>query len=97
MRKMITLLVIALISGIFAMCAPKKEIPVESNWALETICTDGNEISVPEGHSPYLAFLADHSGDYISPEWAEDLWKDEGHHFVIPSGLPVASKFYPEG
>ena len=59
MRKMITLLVIALISGIFAMCAPKKEIPVESNWALETICTDGNEISVPEGHSPYLAFLAD--------------------------------------
>ena len=43
----------------------------------------------------YLAFLADHEGDYISPEWAEDLWKDEGHHFVIPSGLPVASKFYP--
>ena len=59
MRKMITLLVIALISGIFAMCAPKKEIPVESNWALETICANGNEISVPEGHSPYLAFLAD--------------------------------------
>lgn len=45
----------------------------------------------------YLSFIADHSGDYISPEWAEDLWKDEGHHFVIPSGLPVASKFYPEG
>ena len=45
----------------------------------------------------YLAFLADHEGDYISPEWDEDTWKDEGHHFVIPSGLPVASKFYPEG
>ena len=45
----------------------------------------------------YLAFLADHEGDYVSPDWAEDLWKDEGHHFVIPSGLPVASKFYPEG
>ena len=45
----------------------------------------------------YLAFLADHSGDYISPEWDEDRWKDENHHFVIPSGLPVASKFYPEG
>lgn len=44
----------------------------------------------------YLAFLADHDGPYISPEWEEDLWKDEGHHFVIPSGLPVASKFYPE-
>ena len=45
----------------------------------------------------YLSFLADHEGDYVSPEWDEDRWKDEGHHFVIPSGLPVASKFYPEG
>lgn len=42
----------------------------------------------------YLSFLVDHEGDYISPEWNEDQWKDEGHHFVIPSGLPVASKFY---
>ena len=45
----------------------------------------------------YLSFLADHEGPYVSPEWDEDRWKDEGHHFVIPSGLPVASKFYPEG
>ena len=44
----------------------------------------------------YLAFMPDHEGDYISPEWAEDTWKDENHHFVVPSGLPVASKFYPE-
>ena len=43
----------------------------------------------------YLSILADHAGDYISPEWDEDRWKGEGHHFVIPSGLPVASKFYP--
>jgi hypothetical protein len=45
----------------------------------------------------YLSFLADHDGPYVSPEWDEERWKDEGHHFVIPSGLPVASKFYPEG
>jgi tRNA (guanine-N7-)-methyltransferase len=45
----------------------------------------------------YLSFVADHEGEYISPEWDEDRWKDEGHHFVIPSGLAVASKFYPEG
>ena len=45
----------------------------------------------------YLSFIADHSGEYISPEWDEDSYKDEGHHFVIPSGLSVASKFYPEG
>ena len=44
----------------------------------------------------YLSFLADHEGAYVSPEWDEDRWKDEGHHFVIPSGLPVASKFYPD-
>ena len=43
----------------------------------------------------YLSFIADHEGDYISPEWDEDTWKDEGHHFVIPSGLSVASKVYP--
>lgn len=43
----------------------------------------------------YLSFVADHSGDYVSPEWDEDRWKGENHHFVIPSGLPVASKFYP--
>ena len=45
----------------------------------------------------YLSFVADHEGDYVSPQWDEDRWKDENHHFVIPSGLPVASKFYPEG
>ena len=45
----------------------------------------------------YLSFIADHQGAYISPEWDEDTWKDENHHFVIPSGLAVASKFYPEG
>lgn len=44
----------------------------------------------------YLAFMPDREGDYISPEWSEDTWKDENHHFVVPSGLPVASKFYPE-
>jgi hypothetical protein len=45
----------------------------------------------------YLAFVADHQGEFVSPEWDEDAWKDENHHFVIPSGLSVASKFYPEG
>lgn len=42
----------------------------------------------------YMSFLADHKGDYISPEWEEDKWKDENHHFIIPSGLSVQSKFY---
>lgn len=59
MRKMITLLLIALVSAAFAMCTPKNDIPVESSWSVDKIFADGNEISVPEGHSPYLAFLAD--------------------------------------
>lgn len=45
----------------------------------------------------YLSFLADREGDFVSPEWDEDTWKDEGHHFVIPSGLSVSSKFYKIG
>ena len=59
MRKMITLLLIALVSAVFAMCTPKKEIPVESSWAVDKLYVEGNEISVPDGHNPYLAFLKD--------------------------------------
>ena len=59
MRQMITLLLIALVSAVFAMCTPKKDIPVESNWAVDKLYVEGNEISVPEGHNPYLAFLKD--------------------------------------
>ena len=59
MRKMITLLLIALVSAVFAMCTPKKEIPVESSWTVDKLYVEGNEISVPEGHNPYLAFLKD--------------------------------------
>ena len=59
MRKMITLLLIALVSAVFAMCTPKKDIPVESSWAVDKLYVEGQEISVPEGHSPYLAFLKD--------------------------------------
>ncbi len=44
----------------------------------------------------YLAFVADHEGPFVSPEWDEGRWKDEGHHFIIPSGLSVKSKFYQD-
>ena len=27
----------------------------------------------------YLAFIIDHKGEYLSPEWEEDRWKDENH------------------
>lgn len=42
----------------------------------------------------YLSFIVSHEGEFVSPQWDEDKWKGESHHFVIPSGLPVSSKFY---
>ena len=27
----------------------------------------------------YLSFRIDHDGDYLSPEWDEDLYKEENH------------------
>lgn len=31
----------------------------------------------------YLCFRLDHEGDYVSPEWDEERWKDENHHAFI--------------
>ena len=79
-------------SGLSSLCGPAA---IDALFEVQTFyesqyLAQGFEIT-------YLSFLVDHEGDYISPEWDEDTWKDEGHHFVIPSGLSVASKFYPEG
>ena len=59
MRKMFTILVIALVSALFAMCSKKHSIPIESSWAIDKLFVEGNEISIPAGHNPYLAFLSD--------------------------------------
>ncbi len=44
----------------------------------------------------YLSFLIDHEADFVSPEWDEEHWGDEAHHFIISSGLSVESRFYPK-
>lgn len=31
----------------------------------------------------YLSFGIAHEGEYVSPEWDEDAWKDENHHAFI--------------
>ena len=59
MRKMFTILVIAILSSFFAMCTKKDTIPVESSWAVEKVYVEGSEIQVPQDHNPYLAFLKD--------------------------------------
>lgn len=44
---------------LFSMCTSNSEIPVESNWELEYIYTDGNAVEPPQDHNATLAFLKD--------------------------------------
>lgn len=44
---------------IFSMCSNKSGIPIESNWELEYIYTDGKEMTPPAEHNASLAFLKD--------------------------------------
>lgn len=78
-------------SGLLSLCGPAA---VDALFEVQTFYE--SQYLAQGFPITYLSFIADHEGDYISPQWDEDTWKDEGHHFVIPSGLPVASKFYPE-
>ncbi len=31
----------------------------------------------------YMCFVIDHGGDYVSPQWDEQVWKGENHHAFI--------------
>lgn len=55
MKRFVFVLATALL--FFSMCSSSKGIPVESNWVLEYIYSNGQEILPPEDHSPTLAFL----------------------------------------
>lgn len=44
----------------------------------------------------YMAFRIDHEGEYISPQWDEDTWKDEAHHFLVSSGVAAKTLFYQD-
>lgn len=49
----------AVASFSFTMCSSSGNIPVESNWRVESLHSDGNEIAVPADHDATLAFLKD--------------------------------------
>lgn len=44
-------------SLMFVMCCNKGDIPIESNWQVEHIFKNNNEIAIPAEHDVTLAFL----------------------------------------
>ncbi len=50
---------IAASAFMFAMCNNNGNIPVESNWEVEYVYSDGAEIAPPAEHEATLAFLKD--------------------------------------
>lgn len=59
MRRFVYPLAMAAAIFIFSMCSNKSGIPIESNWELEYIYTDGKEMTPPAEHNASLAFLKD--------------------------------------
>lgn len=52
---------VAIMSAAFmcTMCSSNGNIPVESNWEVEYVISEGSEIAPPEEHNATLAFLKD--------------------------------------
>ena len=50
---------IAATAVIFAMCNNNGNIPVESNWEVEYVVSEGSEIVPPAEHNATMAFLKD--------------------------------------
>ena len=59
MGRSIKLMAAVAAAFLFSMCTSNSEIPVESNWELEYIYTDGNAVEPPQDHNATLAFLKD--------------------------------------
>ena len=59
MKKFMYQLAILIAPFAFAMCSENGIIPVESNWELEYIYSNGSEVAPPEDHNASIAFLKD--------------------------------------
>ena len=59
MKKFMYQLAILIAPFAFAMCSENGNIPVESNWELEYIYSNGAEVTPPEDHDATIAFLKD--------------------------------------
>ena len=59
MKKFMYKLAILIAPFAFAMCSENGNIPVESNWELEYIWSNGSEMSPPQEHNATIAFLKD--------------------------------------
>lgn len=59
MKKIIVLLAAAVATISFTMCSNNGKIPVESNWAVESLYSGSGEIAIPADHKATLAFQKD--------------------------------------
>ena len=59
MKKFMYQLAMLIAPFAFAMCSENGNIPVESNWELEYIWSNGSEMAPPEEHNATIAFLKD--------------------------------------
>lgn len=59
MKKFMYQLAILIAPLAFAMCSDNGNIPVESNWELEYIYSDGSQMAPPDDHNATIAFLND--------------------------------------
>ena len=59
MRKILSIVASMATAFMFVMCSNNGNIPIESNWEVEYICSDNKEMSPPADHQATLAFLGD--------------------------------------
>ena len=59
MRRFVYPFAMAAAMFIFSMCSQNNTIPVESNWELEYLYSNGTEMTPPQEHTATLAFLKD--------------------------------------
>ena len=59
MRRFVYSFALAAALLVFSMCSNNSNIPVESNWNVEYICSNGTQITPPQEHNATIAFLKD--------------------------------------
>lgn len=60
MRKAIIMAAFIFAAALFTMCKENGTIPVESNWEVQYLNVNGEQIEVPEDHKATIAFLKDY-------------------------------------
>ena len=59
MRKILSIVASMATAFVYVMCSNNGNIPIETNWEVEYICSDNKEMAPPADHQATLAFLGD--------------------------------------